>query len=404
MRHFEFSEGGSKKFWEIDQQGVDYTVRYGRIGTEGQSKTTTCASPEHAAAEVAKLVREKLKKGYQETGAAERNWRPPVAYDCGEHVKHFMNYAVARFNPDVEEGGGDGEEGIKTFPKLRDAERRAFAIHATYEDGAEKAIERFKALLADPNAPSLKALVLGNWFADVCDEPPNEFVDLIVAHADRLKGLVKLFAGDVIQEEAEISWLHQCDWAPALHALPALEEFVVRGGDGLRLERLEHHNLRSLTIQSGGLSSQTVRDVAAAKLPELRSLTLWLGTDNYGGDASIDDLGPILAGTVFPQLEFLGLMDSEKADEMAAAVAVAPILDRIKGLDLSMGTISDVGANALLQSPKVRTLKYLNLRHHYISEGVAAQLRGLGIEVNVSDRQKPDEDGGEEYRYCEVSE
>jgi predicted DNA-binding WGR domain protein len=39
MRRFEFKEGSSSKFWEVSVSGNTLTVRFGRIGTEGQEKT-----------------------------------------------------------------------------------------------------------------------------------------------------------------------------------------------------------------------------------------------------------------------------------------------------------------------------------------------------------------------------
>jgi DNA ligase-1 len=66
-RHFEFVEGGSSKFWEVSLAGNEQTVRYGRIGTLGQSKTKSFASPEAAQRDTDKLIAEKTGKGYQET-------------------------------------------------------------------------------------------------------------------------------------------------------------------------------------------------------------------------------------------------------------------------------------------------------------------------------------------------
>jgi predicted DNA-binding WGR domain protein len=66
VRRFEFSGGGSNKFWEISQDGNSFTVRFGRIGTNGQSQTKTCAEEGKARAEAAKLIAEKLRKGYSE--------------------------------------------------------------------------------------------------------------------------------------------------------------------------------------------------------------------------------------------------------------------------------------------------------------------------------------------------
>lgn len=68
MRRFELIEGKSSKFWEIECEGCDYNVRYGRIGTAGQSLAKTAASEERAQAEVDRLIREKTGKGYVEVG------------------------------------------------------------------------------------------------------------------------------------------------------------------------------------------------------------------------------------------------------------------------------------------------------------------------------------------------
>lgn len=66
LKRFEFIEGGSKKFWEIGQTGCDMTVRYGRIGTNGQTQTKTFPDEARTSREVQKLIAEKMKKGYTE--------------------------------------------------------------------------------------------------------------------------------------------------------------------------------------------------------------------------------------------------------------------------------------------------------------------------------------------------
>jgi DNA ligase 1 len=66
-RRFELADGTSSKFWEIAIQGCDMTVRFGRIGTAGQTKTKAFASESAAAQEAEKLTAEKTGKGYRET-------------------------------------------------------------------------------------------------------------------------------------------------------------------------------------------------------------------------------------------------------------------------------------------------------------------------------------------------
>ncbi|WNG58136.1 DUF4132 domain-containing protein [Archangium gephyra] len=68
MRRFEFVEGSSQKFWEIELQGTEFTVRWGRIGTNGQTQQKSFANTAKAQAEHDKLIAEKQKKGYSEVG------------------------------------------------------------------------------------------------------------------------------------------------------------------------------------------------------------------------------------------------------------------------------------------------------------------------------------------------
>jgi len=64
MPRYEFVEGKSSKFWEIEMDGTSFTTTYGRIGTDGQSSMKEYDSEEKAQREYDKLVAEKVKKGY----------------------------------------------------------------------------------------------------------------------------------------------------------------------------------------------------------------------------------------------------------------------------------------------------------------------------------------------------
>jgi DNA ligase 1 len=65
-RHFECTEDGAAKFWNVSCEGVNVTTRWGKIGTIGQVKTKAHATVEKALAEVEKLMLEKMGKGYIE--------------------------------------------------------------------------------------------------------------------------------------------------------------------------------------------------------------------------------------------------------------------------------------------------------------------------------------------------
>ena len=73
MPYFEFiGEDASRKseraekYWEVTQVGKNVTVRFGKIGADGQLKVKEFETKEEAEAEVAKLIKEKTKKGYVE--------------------------------------------------------------------------------------------------------------------------------------------------------------------------------------------------------------------------------------------------------------------------------------------------------------------------------------------------
>jgi predicted DNA-binding WGR domain protein len=79
MPRYEFSEGSSNKFWQIDLEGTSFTTTYGRLGTDGQSSLKEYDSEEKAKKEYDKLVAEKVKKGYTLVGGAAPAAAKPAA-------------------------------------------------------------------------------------------------------------------------------------------------------------------------------------------------------------------------------------------------------------------------------------------------------------------------------------
>jgi len=61
----EFVEGNSSKFWEIAVSGNEQTVRFGRIGSKGQSLTKSFPDHESALADSKRQAEAKRQKGYQ---------------------------------------------------------------------------------------------------------------------------------------------------------------------------------------------------------------------------------------------------------------------------------------------------------------------------------------------------
>jgi len=269
----------------------------------------------------------------------------------------------------------------------------------SYGSGASEFERAFAEVLDRTGDGGPFALVVGDWGGSYERPFPYEF---LIENVDRLTGLRALMAADLTGEECEISWIKQNDVTPLLRAFPRLETLWVRGADGLALTPLRHEGLRELVFQSGGLPAEVVRAVGACDLPNLEHLELWLGVANYGGDARVEDLAPILAGRSLPALIFLGLCNAGIADEIAVAVATAPVVTRLAVLDLSMGVMGDAGGEALLAGQPLTHLEALDLRHHYMSAVLARRIGQElpGVRVDTSDEQDEEEWG----RYPEVSE
>jgi predicted DNA-binding WGR domain protein len=69
-RHFELVDDKSSKFWEVSVDDKEVAVRFGRIGSTGQTRTKTFATRAAAKTYAEKLIAEKTGKGYQEGSPA----------------------------------------------------------------------------------------------------------------------------------------------------------------------------------------------------------------------------------------------------------------------------------------------------------------------------------------------
>ncbi|MET9688081.1 STM4015 family protein [Streptomyces sp. NPDC006514] len=288
------------------------------------------------------------------------------------------------------------------------ADAVAWRISSDSYDSEESWTEAFARFRAAVDTTVVRAIVVGAW-EEAYESGPEEIIAALLDARPHLPALRGLFLGDMHSEECEISWITQSDVGPLLDGFPELEEFGVRGGSGLVFPAVTHHKLRSLTVETGGMPAEAVRGVAASDLPALVHLDLWLGTSEYGGDATITDLAPVLDGDRLPRLRHLGLRNSDIQDEIAAAVASAPVVARLETFDLSMGVLTDQGGAALLSGQPLTHLKKLDLHHNYLSgplrERLQEVLGGAGVALDLDrGHAEEDEDDGRVWRYVAVGE
>jgi hypothetical protein len=256
---------------------------------------------------------------------------------------------------------------------------------------------------------AVEALVTGQWLE--WGEDDCTVVEDLVAVADRLPALRALFFNDLVDEQSQPSWIYLPQLTPLLEAFPNLAELWVRGtpegiisAEGIKplITPIKHASLRTLVFQSGGLPASTIRALSECEFPDLTHLEIYLGHPDYGGDATVEDLAPLLEAGRFPLLRHLGLKDSMIQDQIAAAVAQAPVLAQLESLDLSLGTFGDDGAAALLAGQPLGHLRTLNLSHHYVSPEMQRRLRQAwpDVQITLADQQTEDRWG----RYIAVAE
>lgn len=101
MQRFELIEGTASKFWEVDTKDHQLTVRYGRIGTNGQTQTKEFSNNAAATKERDKLIKEKSGKGYSEVKLAASAALPAVAVKSTQADKVIPEEAAANASASV---------------------------------------------------------------------------------------------------------------------------------------------------------------------------------------------------------------------------------------------------------------------------------------------------------------
>ncbi|MDE6930754.1 MAG: STM4015 family protein [Lachnospiraceae bacterium] len=277
----------------------------------------------------------------------------------------------------------------------------------TYEDYEEQGKDgktMVTEILSDPDFPELKKIIIGCW-GWAAEDGCQPVLDGIVENREQFSGIEELFVGDMDFEECEVSWIIQGNYSRLWEAMPGLRELTIKGSTDLTLGNIRHDNLESLTIICGGLPESVIKEIEKAKLPNLKKLLLYIGSDNYGFDGNEDTIKSLLDHMDFPNLEYLGIADSEIQDQLAEVVLKNKIMGQLHTLDLSCGTLTDKGGELILETvPQYPNLEKLDVHYHFMTKDMVKKLQALPIEVDASDANQPDEYDGEIYLYAMLTE
>jgi uncharacterized protein (TIGR02996 family) len=196
----------------------------------------------------------------------------------------------------------------------------------------------------------------------------------------------------------DISMTELGDLSPAYPRLRHLRSLKLVVG-AHELGKISLPRLRSLEIVTPGLRVQNLQSIVNAKWPELERLVLYVGTEQYGSDVSLEDLTPIFAGRNLERVRHLALANSDFADDLPRALTRSKILPQLETLDLSHGTFGLEGVHSLLANRSAFAhLKHLDLSCSFIPEEFEDELRTICPEVSLKDNR------GDEYRYVAIAE
>lgn len=263
-----------------------------------------------------------------------------------------------------------------------------------YEEGDKSSKTMVADIMADPQFTELEEIVIGDWGNawDDTESGAQDIIDDIIENKEQFSHIKSLFIGDMDFEECEVSWIIQGNYENLFHAMPQLESLTIKGSTDLTLGKIEAPNLQSLEIICGGLPKEVIESVRDANLPALKSLTLYIGVENYGFDGAIEDIEDLLEKSNFPALENLAIVDSEIQDEICKVVLDSKYMKQINRLELSMGSLTDKGGQLLLDKlPEFLNVKCLDVHYHYLTDEMMEKLEALPIEVDTDEQNEPDE-------------
>jgi len=428
--------GGGKRLWEIEVVGASYVVRYGKPEALDQMRREF-ASEREARRAAESFIADRLGDGYRlidDTPALPDIALPtPTAREpaleaaivaAPDDRDAYLVYADWLQQHDDIHGQLIALQAAtdRTGDELQEAERGllaahagallgalapscavdgpvrirwrwGFADHVRIEHDDERGLEAhqlLEQLLSLPIARVVRSLVFGR----PCDGEfvYSEVIEALVHLAPRLAPTLRVLElGDfVYPDESEMSWVEVGDVSPLYAAYPELETLTLQGN--VTLGRIEHDRLRSFEVRTGGLSAADVAAIANARWPRLERLIVWFGDDNWGAGGTADDIPALLARAPSGLVQ-LGLCNAAFTDDIVAHLAAWPDLERLVGLDLSRGTLTDDGAHQLVAlAPRLSSLSSLDVSENLLGEDACARLAAAYPNLVHGGQRDPDDE------------
>ncbi len=459
IRRYEQLDGNVTKFWEIERRDdVSFTCRWGKAGAAGRNERNYG----HADAAASKLAADKLIADKKQTGfariggkkkaAVEKPVRKPVVkpspvslatleamlaedpedagtwqvyadalLEQGNAWSEVIAMAVAGKRPKQQQAdaakdllreldGSTLEWRFGTLDKVSLCPEEEDSGDAGGEADLTNYAATLKRILKHPAGRLVRELELGLPPTDDTDWAYDAILPTLVG-----SGTLPLLRVLDLTADAEFmdqdSWRAIGDLSKLWAIAPQLRVLRLKGsnndeGISTKLGTIVAPHLEKFVHISSGLSKNVPIELGKAMLPELRHLELYLGEEDYGNTCKMKSFAGIFEGKGLPRLEYLGLANSEWERELIVALAKAPIVRRIRTLDLTKGTLWREGAQALIEhAAAFRHLELLDVRDNYFDDEQAAAIKKAIPCANVSEQKElDDEDDDDPYRYVTVGE
>jgi uncharacterized protein (TIGR02996 family) len=426
-RLFEFHEGSSDKFWEITLDETAHTVRYGRAGTDGQSKIKDFPTVEKAKASYDKLIKQKAAKGYVEVqnkadarteklkaGKAQSKEHEPFIQGILEHPDDVASYGV--YADWLEEQGDPRGDFINTQLRLEDESVKA--ADRKKLQAAEKTLlkENARNWVGEELAPYLidnKDVSRIDWVKGKIQtyEFARGFLDSITVrhllpefakalrqspHAATLRKLniEQVMSASELQDMDEYAdrEFDEDGENPSFQAMrgasfPNLRSFICNTegyGTGVDIHKLlkKMPNLEELELEPRDID---LDELFKLKLPQLKSLMVY-----HQYDYPIDVLAKNQSMANLEQIDFFPHafdFDSDESYISAAdmtAICRSKVMTKLQRLSLQSTEIGNEGLKEIVESGLINQLVLLNLHYGCITDEGAelllkADLSGLQI-------------------------
>ncbi len=302
------------------------------------------------------------------------------------HATTFANRKVIEFDPEI---------------GITDTINTAYAIRVSDWDLSPKNLvstEKLQILQQNPLAHQIKALVLGFWYTK-----DLSLIDALLNASENLTNLKGLCIENI--HNREYYPIENINISYILLAYPNLELLKIKFSYfrkytlnytrfGLEINFIRHENLKALIIECKRIDIELIYEICNLELPALEYIELWAITDDNGCTLSrlgIKELMQVFSN-IFPKLKYLGIRNWKYnlpfLNNVPFGLVDSSIIENLVELDLSMGSLNDEGAAALLNCPSIKNLDTLDVSDNYLSDEMVERLKQLDIEV-IADRQDP---------------